>query len=344
MKQVALIGGSFDPIHQGHVQIATFARDHLRMDEVWLIPAYQAPLKDRVLTSDQDRLKMCQLAIEGQDQFRIETIELDAQKKCYTVDTLKALKEKYPDVEFTWLIGNDQLDQFDKWKEPETLLTLAHFVCVDRDGKMSPTIYDIQQVHMPMVPVSSSEIRKGNQLNYVDPKVLAYIYEHRLYIHNFLQNRLYEKRIQHSLSVAKLCEEIAISHQLDGQKAYLIGLFHDIAKAMPKEELRKWMEAICPENLHWPTPVWHGFVGAAILHRIFQIEDQIILEAVYHHVLGSSEDPYAMIVFCADKLDPLRDYDSQKEIDLCKRDLTLGFQEVHRQQKAYLAKEGQQNG
>ena len=118
--------------------------------------------------------------------------------------------------------------------------------------------------------------------------------------------------------------------------AYYIGLFHDIAKYMPKDEMIKWMNSICPENMEYPVAVWHGFVGAAVTKDIFLIDDPIVYNAIYHHVLGTSQDPYAMMVFCADKLDPLRGYDSSKLIEICNKDIKKGFDLVVQQNREYL--------
>ena len=323
--RVAILGGSFYPIHLGHIAIAENALQQLEVDEIWFLPSHKTPLKSRDLTSDEDRLNMLYLATEDNPKFKVCTIEMERQGISYTVDTLRALKEIYPAYTFYWMIGNDQLEQFSAWKEPDEICKLAHVVAYNRDGKICKTSYPIQSMYMKDVPVSSSDIRVGNKLNYLNPKVLDYIYDHRLYVKNFVKTRVKEKRYLHTLSVAKLCEEIAKANGLDVQKAYYVGLFHDIAKSMPVDEMAKWMEIICPENMHYAYGVWHGFVGSEIVDRIFGINDFQIKNAIYHHVLGTSDDPYAMVVFCADKLDPLRGYEVQPMIDICKRNIYEGF-------------------
>lgn len=333
--KIAIIGGSFDPIHYGHLQMGKEAISQLEVDEVWYMPTKITPLKDRVLTDEADRVNMIKLAIKQDSRFKLCTLELERDTKSYTIDTLKELKKQY-DHEFYWIIGNDQLMQFDKWKEPEELLKLAHFVCFDRDGVLNDTKYAIQRVHMPMMPVSSSELREGNKLNYLPSSVLEYIYKNRIYVKNFIKNRVNEKRYLHSLSVAKLCEEFAISNGYDVDVAYYVGLFHDVCKAMPKEKMLAWMEIICPENIKYEVPVWHGFVASEVIDRIFYLKDERIKHAIYHHVLGTSDEPYAMIVFCADKLDPLRDYDSSKLRKLCNEDLVTGFIKVKEENDKYL--------
>ena len=336
MKKVAILGGSFDPIHEGHLQMARTALSYLHMDEVWLMPTKSTPLKDRDLTSQEDRLHMIERAIQDEPHFYVSTLEFEREGKSYTYETLTELKKRYPDIEFTWLIGNDQMEQFHAWMHADELVKMAHFVCFDRDGKFGDNPYNIECIHMKMMPVSSSEIRKGNKLNYVPTSVIEYMYEHRLYIHEFVKERVKPKRYLHSVSVAKLCEQFARGNHLDEQKAYLTGLFHDICKSMPAYEMLKWMDAVCPDKLNCPVPTWHGFVGAYVAKRIFYIEDETITNAIYHHVFGSSEDPYAMMVFCADKLDPLRGYDSSALIEACTQDIHKGFQLVKDENRKYL--------
>lgn len=334
--RIAIVGGSFDPIHDGHIQMANQSLQGLGVDEVWFMPTSSTPLKDHDLTLDQERLAMIDLVVKKNLKFKVCTLELERAGKSYTYDTLKKLIETYPEHEFYWIIGNDQLMQFDKWHNPNELVKMAHFVCFDRDGKLSDSKYDIVCMTMPAVPVSSSEIRMGNKLNYLPEEVLRYIYRNRLYVKDFVASRLTEKRYKHSLSVAKLCEEFALNNGYDMHIAYYIGLFHDIAKYMPKDEMLKWMQSVCPENMEYPVAVWHGFVGAAVTKDIFLIENPIIYNAIYHHVLGTSQDPYAMMVFCADKLDPLRGYDSTKLIEICNKDIKEGFDLVVQQNREYL--------
>ncbi|RGS45762.1 nicotinate (nicotinamide) nucleotide adenylyltransferase [Holdemanella biformis] len=165
--RIAIVGGSFDPIHNGHIQMANQSLQALQVDEVWFMPTSSTPLKDRELTLDQERLAMIDLVVQKDSRFKVCTLELERAGKSYTYDTLKKLIETYPEHEFYWIIGNDQLEQFDKWYHAEKLVKMAHFVCFDRNGKLADSKYDIMCMTMPSVPVSSSEIRMGNKLNYL---------------------------------------------------------------------------------------------------------------------------------------------------------------------------------
>lgn len=334
--RIGILGGSFDPIHEGHMAMAHEAYRQLNLDEVWVLPTAKTPLKSRDLTDNEHRLNMIRLSIEDYPYLKLCTLEMEREGLSYTVDTARELTTKYPMNSFYWIIGNDQLAQFDKWKDADKIVEMVQVVSFDRDGELANPVFNIQTLHMPMMPVSSSDIRDGNKLNYLNPKVRDYIYANRLYIENFVRTRVTEHRFKHSVSVAALCEDLAYYNDLDTQKAYLIGLFHDIAKSMSKQEMEPWMDIICPENKKYAVPVWHGFVGSEIVDRVFYLDDEQIKNAIYHHVLGTSDDPYAMLIFCADKLDPLRKYDTSFGINICRDDLRNGFEYEKEQNRKYL--------
>ena len=341
-KRVALLGGSFDPVHNGHIAMAQAAKSQLGVDEVWFVPARQTPLKDRTLSKASDRLNMLRLVGQEHPDFKICDLELKRNGISYTVDTLETLKSMYPDIEFIWLIGADQADQFDQWKEPEKLLELAQFAVIDRDDRLKKApLKDERFVRVTMEPVdvSSSEIRAGKKLNLMPESVRQYLLDHEMYLPGWIRTQMDDARYAHSCSVARLCRELARAHHYDEHKAYLAGLFHDVAKDMPKEEQAKWIEACFPEAIDEHKAIWHGYVGSVVVDRVFGIRDGAIRNAICSHVKGTSYDPYAMMVFIADKLDPLRGYDSSGLYHACLKDLYNGFLLVKAENKAYLEKE-----
>lgn len=340
MKRVALIGGSFDPVHEGHAEIARTALKELNADEVWFIPSNSTPLKDRELTSVRHRLAMLKLITAKNPKFKISDVDLKRNGVSYSIDTMRILKEQYPDTEFFWLIGTDQAEQFDQWKDAKELSQLAQFVIVDRNGRFpehNPWHFPV--LDMKNMPVSSTDIRNGSRLNYLDPQVLQYILDHELYLYWWLKPRMSDHRFAHSSSVARLSRALAHQHGLDEHKAFLCGLFHDIAKDMEYSELKKWIAACTPQSLNEHHAIWHGYAGGEIVKRVFGLTDPVICNAISNHVKGTSYDPYAMIVFIADKLDPLRGYDSSAMVDACMRDLYNGFMMVKQENKAFLEKE-----
>lgn len=341
---VALIGGSFDPIHKGHLAIASFALKQLHYDEVWFIPTKDTPLKERQLESFFHRKKMCELAIVGQKKLRVCDIEQTFQGKSYTIQTVEELQKRYPKTIFSWIIGSDQAKQLHLWKDIDTLLKKITMVVVSREETAIECSYPVITETMKLYEISSTQIRKGKGMDHVPFRVRSYIGQHYLYLQEMVRAQMSEKRYQHSVRVANLCVRLAKAHGLCLKKAYAMGICHDLCKELPYEKAKRMMEVHFREHIEEPVAVWHGYLGAYVLSEYYRIWDKDVISAVYHHVYGKSYQPYAMILFCSDKLEEGRGYDSSKEIAYCMKDLRKGFIEVKRQQEEYLKKEQDKNG
>ncbi|NPB06774.1 MAG: nicotinate (nicotinamide) nucleotide adenylyltransferase [Aquificae bacterium] len=131
-----VFGGSFDPVHFGHVLLARDALERLKAEKVLFIPAYKAPLKEGHAAPPEDRLRMLRLAVEGEDRFAVEDYEVKKGGTSYTVDTLKYLRNKYG-KELYLLLGADAFLNFHRWREPEEVARLARLVVADREGKLA---------------------------------------------------------------------------------------------------------------------------------------------------------------------------------------------------------------
>jgi len=176
---------------------------------------------------------------------------------------------------------------------------------------------------------------------YSHPKnIRRYLMEHGIGTMSVLEKVMSERRLKHVKAVAVLSVDLARNNGLDERKAYIAGLWHDVAKKLSVEELRYYMELYYPQYLGLNYHIWHQYVGEILLREIYQVRDKEILKAVKHHCLGDDSSPLSMVIFCADKLDPSRGYDSSAQIEVCRRDLKAGFRLVHREQKEYLRKEG----
>lgn len=133
-KKIGILGGSFDPIHQGHLNIAEQARIEFDLDEVWFIPAGHSPNKNEAnMTSAECRTEMVGLAIAAYPHFKLSRIEVDAQETSYTYLTMSKLKEQYPDIQFYFIMGADSLDYFEKWCHPEIICQKAILLTAVRD-------------------------------------------------------------------------------------------------------------------------------------------------------------------------------------------------------------------
>lgn len=196
-----IFGGSFDPVHIGHIQLALACRDQVPLDTVCFIPAAQQPLKQEgPYASDDDRLAMLELAIGGIQQMVISRIEIERSGVSYTIDTLRTIAQTQPQDELFLLLGSDALADFPSWRQIKKIIQMATPIIVIRSGGAEidwnvladwmpkQRIVQLRQlsIHMPPVDVSSTEIRRrislGQSINgLVPPAVAEYITQHGLY-------------------------------------------------------------------------------------------------------------------------------------------------------------------
>lgn len=195
---LAVFGGTFDPIHVGHLIIAEIMRHHLNLEQVIFLPAGRPPHKpDQLLSSDADRLAMLRLAIAGSPAFSISTIDLERPGASYTADTLRVLKEQAgAGCELHFLMGQDSLRDFPTWHRPDLIAQRAKLVVALRPGvsvsveqierQVPASRGRIQLVHVPLIGIASRElraaVRAGGPYRYqVQPEVADYIEQQRLY-------------------------------------------------------------------------------------------------------------------------------------------------------------------
>lgn len=201
MKKIGILGGSFDPVHWGHLLLAETCREHCCLDEIWFLPAAAPPHKlHRQLSSAAHRVAMLQLAIAGHDALHVSTLEIDRGGVSYTVQTLRELHERYPAEEWFFLMGADSLQDLPTWYEPQEICRLAIPVVVRRVGAAEPDLDSLRavttperlasirehQVQMPLIELSSTAIRQavgqGRSIRYQTPRAVEkYIQAQGLY-------------------------------------------------------------------------------------------------------------------------------------------------------------------
>ena len=186
-KQVGILGGNFNPVHNAHLVVADQVRQQLGLDKVLLMPEYEPPHVDTKGTiAEHHRLKMLELAIEGIEGLKIETIELERKGISYTYDTMLLLNERDPDTDYYFIIGADMVDYLPKWHRIDELVEIVQFVGVQRPRYKAGTSYPVIWVDVPLMDISSSMVRdfvaKGRTPNFMLPKpVLDYIKKEGLY-------------------------------------------------------------------------------------------------------------------------------------------------------------------
>lgn len=200
MKRIGIMGGTFDPVHNGHLLLGRQAYTEYGLDEIWYMPSHIPPhKKDHHVTDSEDRLQMLYLALQDIPYCRVSEFEMKREGNTYTADTLELLKEQYPEYQFYFIIGADSLYQLETWYHPEEVMRLTSFLVSGREYKSGGRTLtgqaaylhekygaDILILHNEEVDIASAEIRKRvsegkDILKDVPAAVEAYIRSHRLY-------------------------------------------------------------------------------------------------------------------------------------------------------------------
>lgn len=334
--KVALFGGSFDPIHQGHMHVAKAASKFV--DEVWFIPTFVNALNKDLIATYDERVNLISLAISFFRKYRVCTIERELGTVSYTIDCVQALLRYFPTIEFIWIMGADQCNNFKNWKEHQKLTSLIHFYIYPRFEKVKLNA-NMTLLECDEVDVSSKEIREGIKWSYLSETVRKGIIEQGLYLEKIVKKQMSAKRYEHVISVANLSKKIAMKNGLDSKKAYIGGLLHDISKEMSSQYIETIMRIIYPDLKNEPKPILHAYTGCFYVQKTLGIKDKDILAAIFNHVLGKSSNVYSKIVYISDKLDPLRGNEDSKLVEKYNYNIDMLFKKVHLSQEEYLKKE-----
>ena len=347
---IIIFGGNFDPIHIGHINMARkAAKDYSAV--VYLVPSPIGMWKTES-ASKKDKLNMLKLAIEDYPELQIDEFELNSGKPTnnYSIDTVEYFVKKFPDDKIYFLIGEDQAMNFHRWVKAKEISELVQIIYYPRSGYSVP-LENAKTYHMKFIKgktfdMSSTDIRDLSKLN-LPKKVLNYIIDNELYFVPRVKAMYVEKRYKHVLSVARLACEIAEANGIlddhDYGRYFVAAYLHDIAKSMTREEQLEMIRYNYPDydNDNLPIFSYHQFVGAIIAEQQFGINDQEILDAIRFHATGRANmSAMERIVYAADKLDPLRGYDSSEMIKAMKENYESGFKKMLQANKDYLESTG----
>lgn len=333
--KICISGGTFDPIHNGHIEIAKIALSQFNLDKVIFMPTGNSYMKSDV-TPSIHRYNMLKLAIEGIDKFEISDLEIKRAGYTYTKDTVAYFKENYPDDELYFLIGTDTLFMLEKWYMPEYLFKNLIFIVAKRGDADSVAKAeelkekfnaDIRFMHNDIIDISSTEIREEfdnksyDEFNnrFFDKKVFEYIKENHLYkemndaeMITLLSKELKESRLMHTFGVIDTATALAKAYQADIKKCERAALLHDCAKYMPLED----MIAICERNFvelndleKSKDSLLHAKAGACLAYEKYGIKDKEILDAIKYHTTGRPDmSLIEKIIFVSDYIEPGRDF------------------------------------
>ena len=196
--KLGIFGGTFDPVHYGHLLLAETCREELNLDAVHFLPAGDPPHKSHAISHGRDRARMVTLAVSGYPEFVVDEREIRRSGPSWTVVTLQEFAQEYPDSELYFLMGADSLRDFPDWRQPETILELATVAAVNRPGYPLPSRKDLKGllkglpadrvrfVSMPGTLISSSDLRQrvssGRSIRFQTPRAVdVFLREHKLY-------------------------------------------------------------------------------------------------------------------------------------------------------------------
>ena len=345
-KRIGIMGGTFDPIHYGHLMLAEQIRTGFFLDEIVFIPVGRAPHKALSDTADKfQRYEMTQRAISSNPHFSVSDIEINKEGITYTVDTIKEIKASLNSNDALYFItGADALLLLESWKDYSELIKMVYFIGATRPGINNDslakkinhleTTYDVQieLSYVPALAISSTDIRhrieQEKSIRYLLPEsVEQYISDHFLYknhydgfekMNTYLKNTLSSKRYTHSVGTANTARKLALKYNSDPTKAEFAGLCHDLAKELKKEKMLKYIDifSIFKDPCIEKQPnLAHGEVAAALLELEFGILDEEILNAVKWHTYGCENmSLLSKIVYMADIIEPSRDFESVDEL------------------------------
>ena len=324
--KIAVFGGSFDPVHAEHVNIARAAAEKLETDKIIVVPAFVPPHKQgRNMAPAQDRLNMAKLAFAGIRNCEVSAYELNAGGTSYTCLTLDYFRKKYPDAKFYLLVGADMLKDFYSWREPERILEQAELVACRREGEelnvraeqlrfFAKFRKTFRLLDYTGRNISSTKARVlcafGEDVKpYLPADVIEYIEGRELYRVEGVKAALRcmtPARRKHSVRVALMAAGIAAKYKLNE---------HDVVQACGLHDAAKNMELSAPELAGFslaeevPAPVLHQYTGAYLAEHVFGIQNEDVLNAIRYHTSGRPNmSTLEKALFLADMLEEGRDF------------------------------------
>ena len=333
--KIGILGGTLDPVHNGHIEIAMAAMAALGLDQVALMPSGDPPHKTRA-TDKLDRLRMAEIAVRDRPRLYVSDLEILRQGRTYTVDTLSTLAVEHPEVEWTYILGADALNKLDTWKEFPRIARLCSFAAVSRPGcdedlarLRARAISSCYQTRVNLLPVSgpslsSTAVRRrvaeGLPIDDCVPAQVAdYIRQKGLYLCKYseaqildrLKGMLTDHRYTHTLGVANTAQRLAPACGVDPLRARLAGLLHDCAKSMALDEMREMVSRSLPdldeEELE-TRAILHAPAGMVMARDLFGVRDARILSAIRKHTVGDGEmSPMDALIYVSDFIEPGRE-------------------------------------
>ncbi|MBR4443622.1 MAG: nicotinate-nucleotide adenylyltransferase [Clostridia bacterium] len=366
--KLGIMGGTFNPIHNGHLAIARMAADELGLDEVLFLPDGEPPHKPAgELASGVSRFNMTALAVWGHAGFSVSDMEILRGGTTYTIDTLTEIGKIRPGASLFYIVGADALFTVGRWKDTERIAKLCQLAAAARPGQDIRSVkaqaeilerahgYTVRLLSGPGPDVSSTEIRRrasSGESGATPREVADYIAQHGLYgapLHPMtlrLKQTLSPHRLSHTLSVAETAVRLAARFGENPCQAHLAGMLHDCAKGLDAPALLRLIRAggVPADELELSMPaLLHAPAGAVLAREEYRVGDEAVLSAIRWHTTGRRNmTKLEKIIYLADMIEPEReDFPGLSEIRaLALKDLDRAVSLAAARSAAYVAEQG----
>ncbi len=341
MLKIGIMGGTFNPVHNGHIAAAKAARDQFLLDKVLFITGGNPPHKKKQPVLDAAaRHKMVKLAIDGENKFEACDYEIEKKTFSYTFETLQYLKRQYKDAQLYFIVGADSFHNITDWYKPRTIMELCTILVYEREGydrqadleRIKKEYFcNVEFIESVRIDISSSEIRQAiadgkDASEFMPEAVNAFIMRNGLYkvnelsIRQKLKKNLNSDRYKHSVGVCTTAVALAKHYGVDEKSAYLAGLLHDCAKNLSDEDMLKKCEDYDVELDEFEKEhpfLIHAKAGERVAAIEYGIRDDEVLDAIKWHTLGYvGMGMLTKIIYVADMIEPERRY---PDIDILRK-------------------------
>lgn len=359
-ENIALFGGSFDPLHNGHADIVTKLAK--KFDKVYVLPCNVSPFKKGAKVIDGElRVAALQKTFADLNNVEISRFELDKKGVSYSYLTAAAFAKTHPNANLFYVIGSDGISTLEDWKGVDKLAQTVTFYVVPRPGsEIDATALSrckMLGIGVKVAPfkgknISSAEIRAalafGKGAKLLPPAMEEIIRENGLYseyadiVARFPEFNLKKSRITHTYAVVKAAITLAKKNGVDVSDAITAALLHDIGKGWTPTTLEKAGVAVSKKIKNMPEPCQHAYIGELIAKNFFGIKKAAILKAIRQHTTGAEDmSALAKVIFLADCVAAGRSYAGLEEIkEIVFGDLDMGMEFALARTLDYLKEKG----
>lgn len=366
MSRIAIFGGTFNPPHRGHVEAARACVEQLVLDRLLLVPAGLPPHKalPQNTPSPVHRLRMVRLCAREIPRADVSDIELRREGKSYTADTVRELSQRFVGDTMWLVVGDDMLESFDCWREPQEIARRCRLAAVQRKPESAADIRAAAErlegllgarvdiVRNSVVPLSSTQYRDSGKGGLLLPSVAHYIEDNALYkprpdlaqVREKVERILSPKRMRHTLGVEQEAAELAAIWGEDVYDARLAGLLHDCTRELSVQKQLNLVKKYGIINQYNPDEypqLLHALTGAAEAQYRYGASPAVARAIASHTVGAVNMSLLGKIIFIADATEPGRDYAGVDELRRMARcDLNAAVVASMEQTDQYLREQG----